>query len=352
MTTKRSPLADDSTLKGALERYAGALARRQANARVESLEKNLHALQRIFDTLAATTARPLPAIRRRELASGMREATLCAGLSDVHAEEEVRAHETPTGNTYNLDIAERSIARFFAGIRWHLDLYRSRFKIRDLNVWLGGDLMTGHIHDENVETTAFPPIETLLWLRPRIVAGFDLLLADPETVSIQVPCSYGNHGRNTRKPYRVRGASHSYEWLLYQWLASMYEREPRIKFLADQSAHQYTKVYDFDIHWHHGDEVAYHGGVGGVTIPVNKKTSVWDRAKRCHYHNFGHYHTYLDTGRVAMNGSVIGFNGYAMSIGAEPEDPAQFLYLIDSKRGKTAKSPLWVRDSIDAHRVA
>jgi hypothetical protein len=347
---KRSPLATDSTLKHALERYAGALAARQAKDRTKSLERDLHTLHKIFDSLAAATARPLPKIRRRELGSGLREATAVAGLSDVHCEERVRLGETPVPNVYSLEIAERSIARFFEAFRWHLDLYRARFKIRDALVWLGGDLMTGHIHEELKENTAFPPIETLLWLRPRLLAGFDRLLEDSDLECILVPCSYGNHGRNTAKPYRALGASHSYEWLLYQWLSSLYENNPRIQFLADQSAHQYAHAYDFDLHFHHGDETNYQGGIGGITIPINKATSQWDKAKRCDYHHFGHWHQYVDTGRIVVNGSVIGFNSYAMSIKAEPEPPAQFFYLLDSKRGKTAKSPLWVRDSADVPR--
>jgi hypothetical protein len=343
----RQPLNEDSTLRDSLAKYAEALEAKAEKRSAATLEKSLGSICEAMNTLSAMTSRPLDPIPRREFSSGLREATAVFGLSDVHCEERVREGETPVSNVYDLSIAERSIARFFAGARWHIDLYRQKFHIRDACLWLGGDLMSGHIHEELKENTELPPIETLLWLRPRIVAGIDLLLADPGLVKISIPCSYGNHGRTTTKSFRALGATHSYEWLLYQWIASLYEGNPRVQFLADQSAHQYVQIYDYWNHFHHGDETNYQGGIGGITIPINKASSQWDKAKRCDYHHYGHWHQYTPGNRITINGSVIGFNAYAMSIKAEPEAPAQFFHLIDSKRGKTAQSPIWVRATED-----
>jgi hypothetical protein len=307
---------------------------------VETLRESL----RIRDALGAS---PLPPIERREFASGLREGTAVALLSDLHVEERVRETDTPTGNVYNLDIADLRLARVFSGIEWLVQKERATTKIRDLQLWYGGDMASGHIHDENVETSAFPPIAAMLWLQPRLVGGVRQLLDRLELERLDLVCSYGNHGRDTKKPRRTTGAHHSYEWGMYQQLAQIFKSEPRVHVLADPSAHQYTRVYDFDCHYHHGDEISYHGGVGGVTIPMNKAVARWDRVRRCHFHNFGHFHYYFDLGNIAGNGSLIGYNGYAMSIGASPEDPLQSFYVIDSKRGKTAKSPIWASDRSD-----
>jgi hypothetical protein len=336
-----------------LDRYTGQLAEKADKLRIKVLEKDLYATREMIKAFSEITSKPLEPVKRYELSSGLREATAFALLSDVHCEERVRPGETPVPNVYNMAIAERSIARFFGGYRWLLDFHRGGgsvskgFRITDVNLWLGGDLASGHIHEELKQNTAMPPIRTLLWLRPRLIAGIDLLLDDPNTERLNVVCSYGNHGRNTAKPFRALGAEHNFEWLLYQILAGHYADEPRVKFLADDSAHQYMRAYEWDLHFHHGDETSYQGGVGGIMIPLNKATAAWDTAKRCHFHNFGHWHQYQDTGNIAVNGSVIGFNAYAMSIKAKPEAPQQAFYLLDSKRGKTCKSPIWVRDSKD-----
>lgn len=329
--------------------YIARASSQATAARLRALETDLYTTRKVVEAYGELTRNPLPPIPRRELNSGLREAVSIAMLSDVHSEEIVHAHETPTGNVYNPEIADVSIARFFLGYQWLINFHRTAFRITDAGLWLGGDLMTGHIHEEMKETTATAPIETLLWLRPRVISGIDLLLSDPKLEHLHVWCSYGNHGRNTIKPYRARGAAHSYEWLLYQWLAGHYaERgEKRVRFLADPTAHQYAQVYDYKLHFHHGDETNYQGGSGGITIPLNKAVAQWDIARRCDYHHFGHWHQYIDTGRIVVNGSVIGFNAYAMAIKATPEAPQQAFYLLDSKRGKTCKSPIWVRESND-----
>ena len=314
------------------------------SSELESLRETL----RLRDALGSA---PLPAIERREFASGLREATAVALLSDLHVEERVRETDTPTGNIYTLDVAAVRLQRFFAGLKWLIEKERQAFKIRDLMLWFGGDLMSGHIHDENVETSALPPIATLLWLQPRLVDGVRQLLDEGGLEQIQIVCSYGNHGRDTHKSRRATGAHHSYEWGMYQQIAQIFANEPRVKVLANPSGHQYAKAYDFDLHFHHGDETSYQGGVGGIMIPLNKAVAAWDRVRKCHYHNFGHWHQYLDAGHITVNGSGIGYNAYAMSIKASPEVPQQAFYLIDSKRGKTAKSPIWVGDRQDEARV-
>lgn len=328
-----------------LDSYVSKANDRAERLHIANLEREVFSLREALDVSARLASAPLPPIARHEMGSGLREGTAVALLSDCHVEEHVLAGDTPVGNVYNPVVADKSLARFFAAYRWLIKFHRHAFQIRHAILWLGGDLMTGHIHEENVETTrGQTPIETLLWLQARIVAGIDSLLDDSELETLYVPCSYGNHGRNSKKPMRARGAAHSYEWLLYQWLASHYAGTERVRFLADPSAHQYLTAYQFDLHFHHGDEINYQGGIGGVTIPANKKVAKWDIARRCHYHHFGHFHQYIPGGRLIFNGSVIGYNAYAMSIGAEPEPAQQTFYVLDSKRGKICKSPIWVRD--------
>lgn len=312
-----------------------------------SLVKQNSLLKKALEVQTSLAQAPLPPIKRLEFGSGMREATAVFGLSDLHVEEKVKPGDTPTGNAYNLAIAEYRLSRAFAGVKWLIEKERATSLIRSVLCWIGGDTMTGHIHDENKETTAFPPVMTLLWLYPRLLEGIRSLLEDEGIETLYIVASYGNHGRDTKKPYRVRGAYHSYEWGMYQRLADDLKDEiksGRVKFLADPSAHQYVQVYDFNLHFHHGDEIQYAGGVGGITIPMNKAVAQWDKVRRCDFHHFGHYHQYFDMGNLVGNGSLIGYNGYAMSIKATPEPAQQFFYLLDSKRGKTAKSPIWCED--------
>lgn len=284
----------------------------------------------------------LPRIARGVLGSDRREGTPVILASDWHVEEEVLAGSTPTGNFYNLTVADTRIKRFFAGTKWLIDFHRPNFQCRDVVLWLGGDLMNGYIHEEYQETNALSPLETLRWLKFRLIAGIEFLLQDKKIAKLYVPCSYGNHGRTTKKARRATGAENSYEWLLYCELADYFARNKRVQFQVPEAGHQYIGVYDYDVHFHHGDEISYGGGVGGIMIPINKAVAQWDKVRLADFDNFGHFHQYLDVGKIAGNGSLIGYNAYAMSIKATPEPPQQSFYIIDSKRGKTCKCPIWV----------
>lgn len=306
----------------------------------------LEVLEAQVENLTAPAAAPLAAINRIELAGGGRQATAVALLSDVHAGAEVKLTNATFGNRYNPAICRYRLGRFFAGIEWLVNSYRDgsaayAWQIPNLLLWLGGDIIDGHLHEDQIELSE-SAITTVAWVEPLLLDGIRRMRdAGPQ---VSVVCSYGNHGRDTRKPRRATGAAHSYEWGMYNRIARVLSTEG-VQVDASPAAHQYAEVYGRRLHFHHGDEIKYQGGVGGVTIPVNKRVAMWDRVNRADLHHVGHFHQQCDHSPWFANGSVIGYNEYAMSIGAAPEPPQQTFYLLDAKRGKTTVSPIWVSDA-------
>lgn len=285
-----------------------------------------------------------PKILPREKNSGIREMTAVVLASDWHVEEPVYPESVAYRNEYNLEVADKRVERFFQGIIWNIEHQRAskRITIRDLVLWLGGDLMTGYIHPELVESNLLSPTETVRWLLPRLHSGIATLLDRLNLEKVVVPCSFGNHGRTTEKSRVSTGYANSYEWLMYHSLADRFAGDKRVQFEVTNSAHQYVHVYDKLLHFHHGDEVRYQGGVGGIGIPLLKAAPQWDLIKRADYHHVGHFHQLTDFGRVLVNGSLIGYGPYSQHIRASFEVPQQLLYYIDSKRGKCMTTALWV----------
>lgn len=285
-----------------------------------------------------------PHVPRREKTSGLRDCTAVVLASDWHVEEEVDPETIAGRNEYNLEIAARRIDRFFDAIAWNIEHHRSsrHLTVRDLVLWLGGDLMSGYIHEELMEGNQLSPVETCLWLQPRLRGGIKMLLDQLDLASLVIPCSYGNHGRTTPKRRVATGAENSYEWGMYHNLASHFEDDSRVRFEITRSGHQYVSVYDFKLHFHHGDDVQFQGGVGGIGIPLNKAVDAWNDDIRCDIHNIGHWHQLKTFGAANVNGSLIGFNAYAKSIKARFEEPRQAFYLVDANRGQSMWTPLWV----------
>lgn len=301
---------------------------------------------RFLDGISGQT--PPTKIRRRERASGIREATAVALASDWHVEETVDGDKVDGLNHYDLEVAEKRAERFFDGLEWLIGYHRQTFAVRDVILWLGGDLLTGYIHDELVEGNACSPTETVLFLRRILGIGIKRVLRDKNLERLIVPCSYGNHGRTTEKRRIATGAENSFEWLLYHVLATDFAEEPRVRFLVSRGAHCYVDAYDFTIHFHHGDEISYGGGVGGISIPINKAVASWNTVRRADYHCFGHYHQRLEGRDWSANGSLIGYSPYAFSVKAQYEAPQQSFFLLDSKHGRCMSTPIWVAEEMEA----
>lgn len=289
----------------------------------------------------------VPSVERKERKSGIREMAAVWMASDWHVEETVDPESIGYVNAFNLAIADDAITRFFDAIIWHHrhNAASGSVSIRTIVLALIGDLITGYLHEELVETNGLSPVNATLWLLPRLRDGIRRVLKElPEIERMIVPCAHGNHGRTTEKRRISTGPANSFEWIVYHQLADAFADDKRVRFILAASAHQFVDVFGFRLHVTHGDEFRFFGGVGGLTIPLNKRIAAWNQGpQRAHVHMIGHYHQALDIGPGVVNGSLIGYNAYAQSIGASPEPPQQVGFFVDSKHGKCDSGKrLWV----------
>lgn len=320
--------------------------RDRQSEQIESLTHELRLTrerQKFLD--AAHSAKAPPKVIKKHANSRVREMTAVVLASDWHVEEEVTGESVAFRNEYSLEIADKRIDKFFRGICWNIEHHRASGKLalENLVLWLGGDLISGYIHPELAETNALSPTEAVRWLLPRLRNGIATLAA--MDLSLTVPCSFGNHGRTTDKPRVSSGYANSYEWLMYHVLSDEFRGNPKVTFEITNSPHQYVDVYDKTMHFTHGDEVKYMGGVGGLGIPLLKAVPMWDRVKPADVHCLGHHHTVRDFGRAVVNGSLIGYGPYSQRIRAEFEPPGQLMFYMDSERGKSMPTTIWVDDS-------
>jgi hypothetical protein len=116
-----------------------------------------------------------------------------------------------------------------------------------------------------------------------------------------------------------------------------------VQFQIADGYHLYTQLFGRWIRWHHGDSIRYQGGIGGLTIPVRKAISEWNKGRRADLDVFGHWHTsHMDRDFIS-NGSAVGYSPYAVRIKAPFESPAQTLAVFESKRWLTSYRPVYVR---------
>lgn len=284
-------------------------------------------------------------IKPREVKSGHREATWVALASDWHIEESVDPAKVNGVNSYNLAISRHRVSRFFSGVSWLVNYHKDKFKLRDGVLWLGGDLITGYLHEENLEANECSPVQAIATLHTWVAEGIRYVLANTQTEKLKIICNSGNHGRLTHKKRHTTQEANSIEWLLYHFLAREFVDESRIEFTLPNGPQTYLQVYDRVIRFTHGDDTKYGGGVGGILIPIRKAIQRWQTVRRADLTIMGHYHQYHDMDDLIINGSLIGYNSYALGAGCQFEHPKQGFFLEDTKRGKVMPASVWVKDS-------
>ena len=265
-------------------------------------------------------------------------------LSDWHYEENIKPESVNGLNEFNTAIASRRIENCFKNTAKLLHLFRKGTRINDCILALLGDFITNNIHDELVEVNEKLPMEAVIDIYVRLVAGIEFLLDEFPDMKFTAVCKVGNHSRTTKRVHVSTELGHSLEYLLYYFLARDFKNEERVRVVLEHNYLTYVNVYNYTIRFHHGHQIKYNGGVGGITIPVKKAIGMWDKSRQADLDVFGHFHQTVIDKDFICNGSLIGYSPYAVAIKAEYEKPSQTLFLIEQEHGRTLTAPIFLDD--------
>jgi hypothetical protein len=162
-----------------------------------------------------------------------------------------------------------------------------------------------------------------------------------------VPCVTGNHGRNTRKIRHKGRAFTNYDWLIYQFLAKIFEDDTRVSFLIPDGPECTYSIYGHRYLLTHGDQARGGDGVIGMLGPVirmdHRKRSRASQLDRSYDTMLiGHFHQLTQLRRLIINGSLKGYCEYAYANNFGYEPPQQALWLTHPVRGITFSMPVHV----------
>lgn len=278
------------------------------------------------------------AIKSKE-SSKTSEATAVWVASDWHVEENVNPKVVLGLNEYNMSISKHRAELFFQNGLKLTDMMAKDVRISTIVIALLGDFITNDIHDELVEINEVGPMHAAIYAQNLIASGIQYVLDNSE-YNLVIPCHSGNHGRTTKTSQMSTENAHSLEYFMYIYLQDHFRDNKRVKFLVADGFISYVNVYGYKLRFMHGHTVKYGGGIGGMTIPINKAIAAWDSTGHADVTIMGHFHKFFDGGNFVVNGSMIGYNAYALSIKASFEKPKQALFLMDRDRGKTIVAPI------------
>lgn len=296
----------------------------------------------IYGAKAAEVTIPNWVIRREVKPSSHGTPTLF--LSDLHWGERVYPAEVNGVNEFNLPIARKRLERVFSQAVTLLTESLGHGNYEGFVLPLGGDMISGNIHEELRETNECHVLEALLDLLRHLIAGIELLRR--EFGRVYVPCVVGNHGRLDKKP-RAKGAVRdNFEWLLYHMLASHYDKDSDIVVQVSESLDFRYRVHQTVYLLTHGDQFRGGSGISGPLTPW----ALGDHRKRKRQDAiqqpydvliFGHWHRlFWGDGSFIANGSLKGYDEYAFRNNFSYQAPMQALWVTHPNYGITFQMPV------------
>jgi hypothetical protein len=99
----------------------------------------------------------------------------------------------------------------------------------------------------------------------------------------------------------------------------------------------------------HGDQVSGGGGIGGIYPPIMRMRAKKHARYMATNKSFqtlwlGHWHQYISTPSMVVNGSMKGFDEYALLMGFGHEQPQQALAIVTPDRNMTIQAPVFCMD--------
>lgn len=269
--------------------------------------------------------------------------------SDWHWAEVVRPSEVNGVNEYNLAIAHERVQRLVSGTISLLSNYTVHTgPWPGIVVNLGGDMVSGDIHEELAQTNEVPTMAAVVDIVGVLTTAVRTL-AD-HFGRVFLPCVTGNHGRTSRKPRHAGRVWTNYDWLIYQFLAKQFENDDRVRFMIGEGTDVLYSVYSHRYLLTHGDNLGKGGdGIIGMFGPVVRGMKARSNRNQAVDQSFdtvvcGHYHQCVITDRFIVNGSLCGAGVFSHNLALGFEKPQQALWLTHPTRGLTIKMPVHLED--------
>lgn len=281
--------------------------------------------------------------------------TAVACFSDWHIGEIVNPHHVDYINAFDEKIATARVELLVEKIIEITELQRTHSNVDEIIIWLGGDMVSGLIHEELRKNANLGEIKQVGLAGYLIAQAVAELSMNFETVKIIT--SVGNHGRLDKKK-EAKNPYNSFDYIAYQIAALSLQKYKNIKWEISESMLKYENIDDWVFVFSHGDEIKSWSSIPwyGMERSFRAKQSMFlykqtlredyqGLVKPLHYMVVGHFHTGAEIpsghGKIFINGSIKGVDEYSYKNGWLSR-PSQKLLFVDKKHGVVDNRDLWL----------
>ena len=255
-------------------------------------------------------------------------------FSDAHIEETVKSASVMGLNEYNVKIARERIEKYFTNLVSCLNTDKVEYLLF-ANL---GDNISGFIHEELSQSNELTPLEATFEAQNLIYNGLKYICDNTELKRIKFVGIVGNHSRVTNKIQHSNGYKMSYEWLMYKNIQKQAELEGLpIEFDIPESEMAIEDTSDGKrFLFIHGFQIkgSGNGTVCGIYPSLGRLSLKYGKVYKQDKIYLGHFHSCISIPNAVVNGSIIGYNSYALTNGFAYEEPAQMYELYDTNIGQ------------------
>lgn len=264
-------------------------------------------------------------------------------LSDWHFDEVVDPRQIEGKNEYNHDIAVARAEQLFETAGKLLFTHMSGAYYDGIVVALGGDMLSGMIHDELRRTNDRHLNDSIMALAGLLAVHIRRLAS--EFVDVYIPCVVGNHGRMDKKPQMKGYVKDNYDYMVYIILKALLADCPNVQVDVSESTDIRYKIYGWRYRMTHGNQAKGGSGVGGFWPSLAKL----DMRKRklegdFDYLILGHFHQRGRMSNMLVNGSLKGYDEYALFSAFDYQPAEQSLWITHPDHGITFEMPIIVQE--------
>lgn len=309
---------------------------RTENQKLWQLVKERSAADEHTQSIIATLqelvpARPeVPPARLRKLGRGVLRTAGILDLGDWHYGEVVDAEATGGVACYDTEIAK---ARFDFTIDEAIRLGRF-YGINHLDVVLGGDMISGNIHDDLNRHNEVMVIEQTLGMAEVAYGGLEKLCQ--AFAKVRVHGVSGNHARMEKIPYFKQKQVENLDYMMYKLLEHKGRDQANLEFNIPRSFWTIFETEGRRFLTMHGDTNRHQNSMGISFYAVEKELRKWQGMAHTgtipHFHDIISHHLHtaatIPVGEAIawINGSGKGQDEYTQA-GTRPPSRAQQRFL-------------------------
>jgi hypothetical protein len=291
---------------------------------VSYLQKRQDLLSEINDLISQTKFSK-PKVIKPKIDKKKRKMTMEVMLTDLHYGKKSK--------TFNLNVAQKRMDKFGDVVLSEYTRYSKLYNVEKFVVFLGGDIIeNASFHGvESRRASEFSNSEQVVAAVKSLFEHFIVKIVSTG-LPIKFVCITGNHDREGHEVTFQDPGRENLTWIIYNMLESMCElaKFKNTEFIIPDGVFHVLDIYGAPVLYEHGDHMK--GGISRKACEAHLAKRSKQVGKLIRFGRFGHYHekTMFGRGRVIVNASLPGQDGYSEINGYDSEASQTINYYIET----------------------